>query len=448
MLLYYTSATQIAGLLPSSTPAGTGTIVVTYNGTPGPPGPITVVQNNLGVYTVSQNGAGPGIVTFADYSLVSGTKAANPGETLIIWATGLGPVSGNEAAGALPGDMPDIPVKVWVGGVAATVVYRGRSGCCVGEDQIAFVVPAGVVDCNASLVIQINNQISNNSTMAIAASGRTCIPALAGESVEILNKSPLSLGFIGVFRESFPATPGGPATKSDGADGNFLKASATGAQISATLGTVPLGSCQVTTSTFTPGSQGSHKDEPGFSFSLLDAGAALTLTGPSGTRTLSKSKDGGFRGQLGDGSPGNFLDPGNYTLTGPGGSDVGKFTASITLPQPLVWTNQASLATVTRANGVTVNWTGDPKGTVEINGDSSFITGGGTGIGVNAAFKCLALAASGTFTVPAYVLLSLPPQFGNLTLGGIAPSASFTATGLDAGLFSAGSSNTISVTYR
>jgi uncharacterized protein (TIGR03437 family) len=43
LLLYYTSANQIAGLLPSSTPPGNGTITVTYNGQAGGPSPITVL---------------------------------------------------------------------------------------------------------------------------------------------------------------------------------------------------------------------------------------------------------------------------------------------------------------------------------------------------------------------------------------------------------------------
>src|SRR5206468_12312422 len=111
-----------AGLLPSGTPTGNGTITVTYNGQAGGPSPISVLTNNFGVYSVPQNGSGPGIVTFADYSLVSQTKAANPGETLIIWGTGLGAVTGDEAAGALPGDLTNIPVRVLVAGVPATVV--------------------------------------------------------------------------------------------------------------------------------------------------------------------------------------------------------------------------------------------------------------------------------------------------------------------------------------
>src|SRR5437588_4735189 len=39
--LYYVSATQVAGVLPSNTPVGTGTITVSYNGQPSSTSPIT-----------------------------------------------------------------------------------------------------------------------------------------------------------------------------------------------------------------------------------------------------------------------------------------------------------------------------------------------------------------------------------------------------------------------
>ena len=151
--LYYTSATQVAALMPSNTPLGTGTITVTNNGQVGNPAPITVVQNNVGIFTATSDGQGAGIVTYPDYSLVSPVKAANcggvyttcgaanPGDTLTVWATGLGPVSGNETAGAGLGvDMTSVDAKLWLGGIQAQIVFKGR-GCCIGEDQIAFVVP-------------------------------------------------------------------------------------------------------------------------------------------------------------------------------------------------------------------------------------------------------------------------------------------------------------------
>src|SRR5580698_3294455 len=73
--MYYTSGTQVAGLLPSNTPVGAGTLTLTYNGTASNAQPITVVANNVGMFSVTENGQGAGIVTYADYSLVSTTKA-------------------------------------------------------------------------------------------------------------------------------------------------------------------------------------------------------------------------------------------------------------------------------------------------------------------------------------------------------------------------------------
>src|SRR5579871_3295801 len=68
--LYYTSDAQVAALLPSSIPTGSGTFTVTYNNQTGSQGH-TVTVAVPGVFTTDSTGYGPAIVTFADYSLVS-----------------------------------------------------------------------------------------------------------------------------------------------------------------------------------------------------------------------------------------------------------------------------------------------------------------------------------------------------------------------------------------
>ena len=181
----------MAALLPSNTPVGTGTITATYNGQAGPASPIIVVPNSLGIFTVTSDGVGAGIVTYPDYSLVSTTKAANcggvyttcgaanPGDALIIWATGLGPITGNDASGAGLGvNMASLPLTIWLGNVQVTAAYQGRSGCCVGEDQIVFTVPANTpAGCDVPLSVQIGNSVSNNVALAVAPVGsRTCTP--------------------------------------------------------------------------------------------------------------------------------------------------------------------------------------------------------------------------------------------------------------------------------
>ncbi len=61
-------------------------------------------------------------------------------------------------------------LQLWLGGVQAPVIYQGRSGCCIGEDQIVFTVPNNVpTGCAVPLSIQIGNEISNNTLMPVAA---------------------------------------------------------------------------------------------------------------------------------------------------------------------------------------------------------------------------------------------------------------------------------------
>jgi len=61
-IMLYTLATQVAAVLPSKTPTGTGTITVTYNGQTSAPVPITVVRSSFGIFAVNQSGTGPGVL--------------------------------------------------------------------------------------------------------------------------------------------------------------------------------------------------------------------------------------------------------------------------------------------------------------------------------------------------------------------------------------------------
>src|SRR5579864_7968811 len=186
-IMIYTSANQLAALLPSRTPVGNGTLTVTYNGTPSNPAPIKVVPSAFGIYTVAQNGRGPGVVTNASYRVNATSFAANPGETLIIWGTGLGPVSGNESAGPLPGKLRS-DAQVFVGTTPATVQYAGRSGCCAGLDQITFKVPAGVTGCFVPLAVRVGGVVSNFTSLSIASQGRQCADP-TGLSVVALDRA-------------------------------------------------------------------------------------------------------------------------------------------------------------------------------------------------------------------------------------------------------------------
>ncbi len=174
-IMLYTTATQVAAVLPSNTPLGSGTMVATYNGVNSAPLNITVAAHDFGVFAVNQGGNGAGVFTNAITNVVNAESAsANPGDLVDIWGTGLGAVAGNEAAGPLPGPIPNLDLQVFVGTQQAQVMYAGRSGCCTGLDQIEIAVPAGVSGCAVPVYIVDGGVVSNFITMSIAPSGATC----------------------------------------------------------------------------------------------------------------------------------------------------------------------------------------------------------------------------------------------------------------------------------
>jgi uncharacterized protein (TIGR03437 family) len=459
-IILYAGAGQVNAVLPSATPAGTGTVTVTYQGQTSAPAPIEVVASNFGTFAVNSAGSGPGIVTFADYSLVTVNKAANPGETLIIWGTGLGPVTGDEAAKALPGDLPSVPLEVLIGGVKANLTYRGRSGCCSGLDQVGAVVPQGVEGCSVPVSLKINDKVSNVTSIAVAAGGRTCTDSATGvnsaQFTSLFNKPNAAFGSIVLSRygATTPGFFGLPATTitTDASSATFERFTfAPGTSFSPALfNSVSNGACTVSSYS------GKANPYPGLTFTGLDAGASLSVSGSSGARTLTPlaSVKGVYAGSLGD----NYLDPGQYTVSGQGGADVGAFSAKLTLPQALIWTNESAVDTIVRGNGLVVTWTGgDPKGFVSIDGGSYFTATGNTTVGAN--FHCQAKTADGTFTVPAAVLLSLPASAvlaaggisiptGALSVASASTYVTFTASGLDLGIVAGLSGSSKIITYQ
>jgi len=430
--LYYTSAGQVAGLLPSNTPTGTGTITVSYAGATSATAPITVVANNLGIFTVNSSGEGPGIVTYSDYSLVSDAKAsncggpntacgaANPGDTLILWATGLGPVNGNDVAGAGLGvNMPNIPLKLWLGGIPAPISYQGRSGCCVGEDQIVFTVPDNVpTGCAVPLLVQINNQVSNGVLMPVASGSRNCTatnPALAAEDVAQTVLSGQLGGFADITLE-----PGGTGNP-DAARLQFGEITAYTAGLQpffvTLLDDLAPGTCGVYNNLLSITSLAATGGN-------ADAGSSFMITGPNGIMTLPA-------GQSQLDSNGTFLIPGAFTISGAGGANIGAFKTNVIIPQTPTLTMPSPSnppSSITRSNGLTVSWTGGSANTeVQITVYGATDNTGLTG----AQVVCEVPSTAGTFTIPGYLLSALPAgNFGALNFSPFTPEVPITATGL------------------
>jgi hypothetical protein len=146
----------------------------------------------------------------------------------------------------------------------------------------------------------------------------------------------------------------------------------------------------------------------------LDAGPDISVSGSVGTAHMTPSDMlpssyfgalGGSIPLLSDGALPLFLNPGKFTVSSPGGKDVGPFRADITLADAAVWSNRDQVAAVDRSQGVTLNWTGGNDATqlAMLGGFSNSPDGKASGM-----FFCLAHMAQGSFTVPVAALANLP----------------------------------------
>jgi uncharacterized protein (TIGR03437 family) len=464
--LYYVSATQIDGILPSATPVGTGTMTVTYNGQPSAAFQIQVVQSAFGMLSLNQTGTGPSAVLDVNYHLLSFTNAANPNDYLNFWGTGLGPVSGDETTYQTQTNLANIPIEVDIGGVKANVTYHGRSQF-PGLDQVQVQVPSGVSGCYVSVAVISGSAslVSNYGTIPVATSGRTCsdptTSILTPSQLQTLaNKSTVSYGFIGIGKSTVTTMPitvsgitiGGGTTVTDSASAAFVRYTSAQFQ-SLTQSTASVGSCTVFTYTLA----GAGTTPNAFLPTYLNAGSAINLSGPQGNQALT-FQSGLY---LNPTPPTSFIPTSGGVFNfnnGSGGPDVGGFTTSVTVAAPLVWTNMSAITSVTRSKGVTVNWTGGNSSTyVEIEG-SAFSGSSQTSVG--GYFYCTAPVSAGTFTVPASVLLSLPPWGsvtesgvtipipGTLVVGNYSNPVQFTASGLDFGFVQYYNSSSNQVTYQ
>jgi len=461
-LMSFANSTQINAVLPSATPAGTGTFTVTTSAGTSAPSPIAVVNSAFGLLTWNYgSGAAKGFDASIDASNpyvlfgCSTCQAVNPGDVLELYGTGLGPV---------PGDATGVAVtpaaQVYIGGMPASVQYSGRSGY-IGEDQINVVVPAGVSGCYVDIAVVTGTFVSNFGTLAAAPKGtRTCSDSVTPVTASILNgitqNGSYTIGDVSVGQVTSPGILGIGGGTTDSGSASFYKYTAINTDAYAgAFAFSSIGSCSVWS--FSASATSQSEPTP-FLFTTLNAGQDVDITGPDGLIAMPLQTEGSVLSYNTPTGGASFIPAsgGSFTFAnGSGGPDIGAFSVTLQMAPPATFSNVASLATITRSNGLTVNWTGgDPNSTVDILGLSIGSVGGSSTDFVAALFTCLAPASAGTFTVSPAVLLSLPPStsvdgfsFSTLTLSNGA-SQTFTATGLDYGFATAGVADSITVTYQ
>ncbi len=132
---------------------------------------LSVVETTPGVFTVNQAGTGQGYVV-TSRGVADAANPAEPGEVVVIYCAGLGPVSPAVDAGvAAPSDPLSVatnPVTVEIGGLEAEVFFAGLTPGFAGLYQINAKVPEGVAVGNSvPVVIRSGSKSAPVVTMAV-----------------------------------------------------------------------------------------------------------------------------------------------------------------------------------------------------------------------------------------------------------------------------------------
>lgn len=419
--MLFVSADRIEGLIPRTAPLGPSRLSVVYDGRASEPYAFTLVDSGFGFFTAE---TAPEALPEARRPI-----SASPGETVALWGAGLG----------------DARPEIFVGGkLADTRSKASEESCCKGVVRIEFQIPANAPQaCFVPVQARADGRPSNVIGIAIHPVGLACQDQIGWlqESVRRAGRAGLAV----LARISLSTrTSGGSDT-----DYRFDYAAArfgSGGQLPFPA-LPPSGSCTVVTRQVNlrrllseargargwPGNSG------------LDAGPSISVAATSGTKVLRGAvrQPGVYDALLGGESPIGrvqrtplYLQPGVFTLSSPGGRDIGPFTARVEALPGIQWKNRTRLREVERTAGVTVEWKeARHNDAVVIAASSSDPVTGDSALCV-----CVAHAKDRRFTIPPISLGNLPPtQDGDREPGflllselPLEPPARIQAQGLDA----------------
>jgi len=163
---------QVTAVLPSSLPLGPAQLTLYYNGV-SVSKQILIVESSLGLfapgaqYPVQQMGSDGELLTNQL------THPAKPGDTVTLWATGLGTAT---------------QATVLLGGRATTSAAAGPVKGMPGVDQIQFVVPNDATipnDCYVVLAVETPDLTSNTITISKTSDGSACHSTLGLSAADL-----------------------------------------------------------------------------------------------------------------------------------------------------------------------------------------------------------------------------------------------------------------------
>jgi uncharacterized protein (TIGR03437 family) len=150
--LQYVSPTQVNLQVPWNLRTGTADVRVATNGFVLPPLRVSILPYSPAIFTI-QDGSGQAVAINFDGSIAApagtipgvATRPAKPGDYIMIFCTGLGPVAPAIADGRSAIDglrTTQTAPQVLIGGTSAEVTFSGLSPQFAGVNQINAIVPA------------------------------------------------------------------------------------------------------------------------------------------------------------------------------------------------------------------------------------------------------------------------------------------------------------------
>lgn len=455
---------SVIALLPSSVPAGAGTVTLTFN-EESVETSIQVAPRAAALFATGTFGSGQASAITTDGTPVALNAAARPGQSLRLRATGFGaaPQGSDEGGAAVTQDFDASEFEVRVGNEVATVLSAKRSETA-GVDELVIEIPATAMEgCFVPVALKSAGRWSNFVTLPVAANSATCSSSRFSTAglEQIYANGEGRIGSVELQRVGISAEQAEVVT--DTISGSFEKVKSDDlAFLTAANYDLPAGACTVfrfeDLGNDDDGGDGGEMIPVQGPVSTPLAAGRLKLNGPKGLKDLG-DVTGAFSVELGSGLnislppgvpslPSNlYLEPGAYTLTGEGGEDVGPFTTEVQF-NPAQWSNGGSIRGVDRAANLRLTWTGGAANDIvmAIGGSAS------ESQKVYAGFYCVAKASAAELTVPSYILENLPASeddsAGLLSLMSVSGSKTFDARGLDLGLISTSRMTSRTVRYQ
>jgi len=146
----------------------TATLIVNNNGLLSDSVEVSILPAQPGIFTLDGTA---GAILHANGQIVSSTSPASRGEVVLVYATGLGPVSPaprtGSAAPSSPLSVTTFTPVVSVGGIDAEVLFSGLAPGFVGLYQVNVRIPGNAPSGNLDIVIQSAGQASKPVKIAV-----------------------------------------------------------------------------------------------------------------------------------------------------------------------------------------------------------------------------------------------------------------------------------------